>query len=46
MNINCQINSSLDTLNKYNKIYPWIPNENEIRPTEMLINMKKILHFK
>ena len=43
MNINCQINSSLETLNKYNKIYPWIPNENEIRPTEMLINMKKIL---
>ena len=43
MEINKKIHSDLKTLNEYNKEYSWIPNEYQIRPTEMLINMKKNL---
>ena len=43
MEINKKINSDLQTLNEYNKLYSWIPNENQIRPTEMIISFKKIL---
>ena len=43
MEINTKINSSFDSLNEYNKVYPWIPNENQIRPTELIIKFKKIL---
>ncbi len=46
MEINTKINSSIDSLNEYNKVYPWIPNENQIRPTELIINFKKILFNK
>jgi len=46
MEINTEINSSLDSLNEYNKIYPWIPNEHQIRPTELIIKFKKILFDK
>jgi len=43
MEINNKIESDFESLNAYNKEYSWIPNEYQIRPTEMLINMKKIL---
>ena len=43
MEINTKIDSSFDSLNAYHEIYPWIPNENQIRPTEMIITFKKIL---
>ena len=43
MEINKKIGSDLQTLNEYNKIYSWIPNEKQIRPTEMIISFKKIL---
>ena len=43
MRINCKINSDIDTLNKYNSIYPWIPNEWQIRPTPINILMKERL---
>ena len=43
MEINTKINNSLESLNAYNKIYPWIPNENQIRPTEMILTFKNIL---
>ena len=43
MEINNQIDSDLQTLKKYNEIYPWIPNENQIRPTKMIITFKNML---
>ena len=43
MEINCQISSDLDILNNYNKSYPWIPNSEQIRPTDMNIFMKERL---
>jgi hypothetical protein len=43
MRINSKINSDFKTLNQYNKIYPWIPNETQIRPTEIIITLKKML---
>lgn len=46
MEINTEINSSLDSLNKYNKIYPWIPNEHQIRPSELIVKFKKNLFDK
>ena len=41
MEINCKLDSDIDNLNKYNSIYPWIPNESQIRPTSMNIIMKE-----
>tara|TARA_B100000035_G_scaffold311733_1_gene321816 strand:+ start:487 stop:969 length:483 start_codon:yes stop_codon:yes gene_type:complete len=46
MNINCKISSDLKVLNEYNKIYDWIPNENQIRPSDMNIFIKDILKNK
>ena len=43
MKINCKINSDIENLNKYNSIYPWIPNESQIRPTQLNIIMKERL---
>ena len=43
MEINTKINSSLNSLNEYHELYPWIPNEFQIRPTEMIITFKNIL---
>ena len=43
MEINTKIDSSFDSLNVYHEEYSWIPNQNQIRPTEMIINFKKIL---
>ena len=43
MEINTKIDNSLESLNAYNKIYPWIPNENQIRPTEMILTFKIFL---
>ena len=43
MEINTKINSSLDSLNAYHELYKWIPNEFQIRPTEMIITFKNIL---
>ena len=43
MEINTKIHNSLESLNAYNKIYPWIPNENQIRPTDMILTFKNIL---
>ena len=43
MQINCKINSDIETLNKYNSIYSWIPNESQIRPTPLNILMKERL---
>ena len=43
MKINTKIDNSIQSLNAYNKIYPWIPNENQIRPTEMILTFKNIL---
>ena len=43
MEINTKINSSFDSLNAYHEIYPWIPNQEQIRPTEMIIAFKNIL---
>ena len=41
MELNCQISPDLYILNKYNKLYPWIPNSEQIRPTGMNILMKE-----
>ena len=46
MEINTKINNSIESLNAYNKKYPWIPNENQIRPTEFIISLKKVLFDK
>ena len=46
MEINTKINNSLETLNAYNKVYSWIPNENQIRPTDFIISLKKVLFDK
>jgi len=43
MELNCRIHPDIDVLNAYNKLYPWIPNENQIRPTGMNILMKEKL---
>ena len=43
MEINKKIDASLESLNAYNKIYPWIPNDKQIRPTDMIITFKNIL---
>ena len=43
MEINKKIDASLESLNAYNEIYPWIPNDKQIRPTDMIITFKKIL---
>lgn len=43
MQINCKIDSDIENLNKYNSIYPWIPNESQIRPTPLNIIMKERL---
>ena len=32
--MNCQISPKLDNLDNLNKVYPWIPNSNQIRPTD------------
>jgi hypothetical protein len=32
MKVNTKISSDSETLNKYNKIYPWIPNSTQTRP--------------
>ena len=39
MQINKRINSDFKTLNEYNEIYKWIPNEYQIRPTEIIIKI-------
>jgi len=46
MELNCQVSSDITILNEYNKLYPWIPNEEQIRPTDMNIFMKDILKNK
>ena len=43
MNINCKISGDINILNKYNKIYDWIPNDKQIRPSDMNIFMKDML---
>ena len=43
MEINNRIKSDFETLNEYNQKYSWIPNENQIRPTEMIITFKNIM---
>jgi len=43
MEINTKINASLESLNAYNEIYPWIPNEYQIRPTDMIRFIKNNL---
>lgn len=39
--INCKIDPHIENLNFYHSIYPWIPNEYQIRPTEKNIRMKE-----
>ena len=46
MNINCKISPDLKVLNNYNILYNWIPNENQIRPSDMNIFIKNILKTK
>jgi len=41
MELNFRIHPDIDVLNAYNKLYPWIPNGNQIRPTGMNILMKE-----
>lgn len=38
--MNCQISSDLDNLDKLHAIYSWIPNSDQIRPTDELIKKK------
>lgn len=42
-NLNCEIHPNIEILNAYNKLYPWIPNGSQIRPSEKNIEMKNIL---
>jgi len=46
MELNCQISPDINNLNKYNKLYSWIPNGEQIRPTDMNIFMKDMLKSK
>ena len=39
MEINTKIDASLASLNAYNEIYKWIPNQEQIRPTEIIITL-------
>ena len=41
--INCKISSDINVLNKYNKLYEWIPNELNIRHIESVLNDKAAL---
>ncbi len=43
MELNFRIHPNSEVLNAYNKLYPWIPNENQIRPTGMNIFYKEKL---
>ena len=43
MELNFRIHPNSEVLNAYNKLYPWIPNENQIRPTGMNIFFKEKL---
>ena len=43
MELNFQIHPDLEVLDAYNKLYPWIPNSEQIRPTNMNIMMKEQL---
>ena len=43
MELNCQIYPDFEVLNAYNNLYPWIPNSEQIRPTNMNIMMKEKL---
>lgn len=43
MEINCKINPNKENLNSYNKLFDWIPNEEQIRPSENIQNMKEIM---
>ena len=40
--MNCQISPDLDNLDKINKIYPWIPNSTQVRPSDKLKEKKEI----
>jgi len=40
MELNFRIHPDAEVMNSYNKLYPWVPNENQIRPTGMNILLK------
>ena len=43
MDIKINIDPSVHTLNKLNEMYPWIPNEDQIRPTKIMNMLKENL---
>ena len=45
-NLNCEIHPDIEILNAYNKLYSWIPNGSQIRPSEKNIEMKNIMMSK
>jgi len=41
MKLNCKISSDLSNLDRYNKIYGWIPSSTQIRPNDEIIEEKQ-----
>ena len=41
--LNCEIHPNIEILNAYNKLYPWIPNGSQIRPSEKNIDYLLLL---